>query len=326
MNAEKIASFRGRKILVVGDVMIDKYVWGDVARISPEAPVPVLSLVREERILGGAANVAANVSALEGTALVCGVIGQDADGSFLLEECERRGIRTSGTVSVPDRPTIQKTRFMGGRQQLLRVDREEVKRLPSAAHDQLLAAIRSLRDEPDSIVVSDYAKGVLSAPVMDLLREISRRRGIPLITDGKPGNLHCFHDVTLIKPNLRDAAEMSGMAMRNEQDLAEMGNALRDRFDCSVLITLGEHGMALFEVGREMVRLAIRARRVYDVTGAGDTVAAVLGLAMATGCSTEESARIANAAAGIVVGKVGTATVTPEELSVAIPDAEAFHT
>lgn len=325
MNGRDIASFRQRKVLVVGDVMLDKYIWGDVTRISPEAPVPIIHVRKEEHIPGGASNVAANIAALEGSAILCGVIGKDEAARALLMACERGGIRGDGLVSTPDRPTTQKIRLMGGRQQLLRLDFEDAAMLPPLAREHLLEKLRSLAGWPEAIVVSDYAKGVISETVMNMLRTVSQERGIPLITDGKPGNLHWFHDITLIKPNLREAAEMSGISVRNDEDLARMGNLLRDRQRCSVLITMGDSGMALFETGKEMVRILTKPRGVFDVAGAGDTVAAVLALAMSAGFSVEASARLANAAAGIVVTKIGTASVTPRELAAAISNGQAHH-
>lgn len=314
-SREAVLAWCGKRVLVVGDVMLDRYIWGDVSRISPEAPVPILLQKSEQYLPGGAANVAANITALGGEAQLAGVIGDDPAGTILAETLERSGISAAGLVRVPGQSTTEKIRLMGGRQQLLRVDRERDVAIAEHALAALLASMSRLAEKVHAVVVSDYAKGVVSESLMEVLRELARRHGIALVVDGKPVNEELFHDVTVLTPNLREACEMAAMEARDDAGLAAVGERLCARFQSSALITMGERGMALFERGRPMTCIAARAREVFDVAGAGDTVAAAVALGLAAGHSMETSARLANAAAGIVVAKVGTATATAEELA-----------
>jgi D-beta-D-heptose 7-phosphate kinase/D-beta-D-heptose 1-phosphate adenosyltransferase len=306
--------FAGKTILILGDVMLDEFIWGKVGRISPEAPVPVVEVVRETYGLGGAANVAANIRALDGIPIPVGVIGRDAAGDRVESLLQESGITTTGLVRA-DRPTTQKTRIIAHNQQIVRTDRESRQPLASMVNE-ILADIflNGHMTGAAAIIVSDYDKGVVNRELLAALLPKAHAASIPVYLDPKVHHADYYRPITLITPNHREAELLTGMMIDSERALEEAGQRLLQRFDCQyALITRGEEGMTLFSAGGSH-HLPTFAREVFDVTGAGDTVIASLALARAGGGTMEESAIVANHAAGIVVGKVGTATVSCSEL------------
>lgn len=317
---EIVARFAGTRILVVGDIILDHFLWGTVSRISPEAPVPVVNVQREDLLLGGSANVLRNIVSLGGSGGLCGLIGDDAMGRRIVALVEEMGAASTGMVRGP-RPTTVKTRVVAQGQQVVRVDREETGVPERPTLDALLAFLEAHLHEFDAVLVSDYAKGVVNEELMTrlhrLLDTIRARDGrpVPLIVDPKPVNLQYFTGATVITPNHHEAARMAGVRIEDERSLLAAARHIRDDLDCeAVLITRGEAGMALLEGDGPLVTIPTMAKEVYDVTGAGDTVAATLALGLAAGGSMREAAVLANHAAGIVVGKVGTASVSAAEL------------
>jgi len=312
--------FSGARILVIGDIIVDQFIWGSVSRISPEAPVPVVNVSREEFLLGGSANVLRNIVSLGGSGALCGMIGSDVMGGELIRLMEALPAPVDGLVRS-GRPTTVKTRVVAQGQQVVRFDREETGPPDRAAMDGLLAFLEHRLPDFDAVIVSDYAKGMINEELMtrlhSLLAEIRQRdnRSLPLIVDPKPVNLHRFIGATVITPNNHEAEIMSGMAIDDEQVLPAAARRIQEEIDCaSVLITRGEAGMALWQGDGSLTTIPTSAREVYDVTGAGDTVAATLALGLAVDAPVREAAMLANYAAGIVVGKVGTACVSADEL------------
>jgi rfaE bifunctional protein kinase chain/domain len=311
----------GRSILVVGDLMVDQFVIGMVDRISPEAPVPIVRFDHETWRLGGAANVAHNIVALGGHVETVGVIGGDADGSRLRADLSSRSIGTAGIVSDPSRCTTRKLRVVTTRnQQVARIDYEADAEIESSIETSVVQRIADLSGWAHAIVVSDYLKGVISATVAAAAVEASRKHGIPLLVDPKVPHIEYYAGATVITPNHHEAESVTHMRIRTTADAREAARKFRDRARCdAVLITRGEQGMWMLGPGDPAVQgteveLAAEAREVADVTGAGDTVIAALALASAAGAPLADAARLANRAAGIVVGKFGPATVTLEEM------------
>jgi len=308
----------GRRVVIVGDVMLDRFLFGRVDRISPEAPVPVLKFEREERRLGGAANVAANVRALGGQPVLVGVVGQDEWGAALAQELEASGITHSLIVDAT-RPTTCKVRLATSRnQQVARVDYELDDDIGAADADALLAAADAALDGAGALVVSDYLKGAVTAPLFLALAARARARSVPVVADPKTPDAARYRGATVITPNHHEAEAMTARRIRSDGDARDAARMIRDVSGAeSVLITRGEHGMWLLDgtSGRIAERaLTAAAREVADVTGAGDTVAAALALGLAGGLTLFEAADLANRAAGVVVGRFGAATVTAAEL------------
>lgn len=315
-----LSQFVGTRIMVIGDIIVDHFIWGTVSRISPEAPVPVVNVTREEMLLGGGANVLHNIYALGGEAVLCGIIGNDEMGGRLQQLLADLGASCSGLVQGK-RPTTVKTRVVAHGQQVVRFDREQA----SAPSEQTIGALLDFIDKNlvdfDVVIVSDYYKGVITHPLMSYLqqkvREVEQKSGrrIPVVIDPKPDQPERFIGATIITPNHLEAEKMSGLQITNEQELVQAAELLRDKFLCeAVLITRGEAGMSLLERGQDLVTIPTMAREVFDVTGAGDTVIATLALGLAAGATFAEAAALANVAAGIVVGKIGTATVSSAEI------------
>lgn len=311
----------GRRVVVVGDIMLDRFLFGRVDRISPEAPVPVLRFERETRRLGGAANVAANVRALGGQAVLIGVSGVDEWGAALRQDLRSAGIEAS-IIEDPGRPTTCKVRLATSRnQQVARVDYESDREIdqPLAAA-VLMAALAALSDTAGgALVISDYLKGVVTAPLMASLVAGAARAGIPVIADPKTADAARYRGATIITPNHHEAEAMAQRRIRTDDEAREAARTIRERSGAqSVLITRGEHGMWLLDGSSGALAeaaLPASAREVSDVTGAGDTVVAALALGIAAGLTLLESADLANRAAGVVVGKFGAATATLEELA-----------
>jgi D-beta-D-heptose 7-phosphate kinase/D-beta-D-heptose 1-phosphate adenosyltransferase len=318
--ARLLAAMRDRRVAVVGDVMLDEFLWGRVARISPEAPVPVVELASQSFHLGGAANVAANVRSLGGRSVVTGVIGSDPAGDRLKGALALAGVEDALAADEGGRPTTHKMRIIAHSQQVVRADREDAGPLAPAVAAALADAVRRAVRGAGAVVLSDYQKGVVGRAFMKTVLAAARRAGAPLFVDPKVRNFALYRGASVVTPNQLEAEQATGVKIRDAADLEAAGRKILKTLRCrAALVTRGEHGMALFQEGRRMVSIPTAAREVFDVTGAGDTVIATLALAAAAGASLEEGAMLANHAAGVVVGKVGTATVTPEEVLAAIP-------
>ena len=314
-----ISRFPRARVLVLGDVMMDEYVWGTVSRISPEAPVPVVAVRRETVKVGGAANVAANIAALGGQVDLVGVVGNDVQAERLAHELELAGVLSDGLVVDASRPTTVKSRVVAGSQHIVRFDRESESPLSAAVRARMIDMVRERLPQADALLISDYAKGIVGPQtVRDLLR-LARRHKKFVAVDPKIQHMGLFRGVTVVAPNHHEAAAAAGVRIRSEADLLRVGEMLLRRLKArAVLVTRGEHGMSLFEVGKPVTHIPTFAREVYDVTGAGDTVMAALSLALASGAGMHEAAVLGNYAAGVVVGKRGTATVVREELERAV--------
>ena len=319
MSRFDVERLRGRRALVVGDLMLDEYVVGAVDRISPEAPVPVVHVESESFTLGGAGNVAANLAALGAAVSVAGVIGTAADGDRVLERFAALGVDAAGVVRDPDRPTTRKTRVLAGSQQVLRVDRETRREIADAPFEALIRFVADRAPEVEVILISDYGKGVVTRPLLSAVLSAAETRNVPVIADPKGRDFSRYAGVTLLTPNRKEAGEAVGADVSEMPDLLATGRTLLETSGVkNLLVTCGPEGMVLFERDREPHLISAEARAVFDVSGAGDTVAAVLGLGVAAGLHLPEAAALANTAAGIVVGKVGTATLTRRELSDAL--------
>lgn len=327
-----VQQIAGKKILVVGDIIVDHFVWGTVNRISPEAPVPVVNVTKEEFLLGGGANVLHNIYSLGGEAVLCGIIGADEMGTRLQGLLQDLGASTDGLVKGK-RPTTVKTRVVAQGQQVVRFDREQ-SRVPS--HKTITAMIEYLDHnlmDFDAVIISDYYKGVIGKSLMTRLlarvAEVEKESGrkIPVVVDPKPSQPERFYGASLITPNHLEAEKMSGMTIVTTEDLRRAAALLLEKAGCqAVLITRGEAGMALLEKGKDLVAIPTTAQAVFDVTGAGDTVIAALALGLAAEAPFADAAALANIAAGVVVGKIGTATVTREELLAVLHGEETVET
>jgi D-glycero-beta-D-manno-heptose-7-phosphate kinase len=309
-----VAAMRGRRVLVVGDVMLDEFLWGRVSRISPEAPVPVVQVERESYHVGGAGNVAANVRGLGGAAVLVGVVGDDAAGARVREAVAASGARPR-LVADAGRPTTVKTRIVAHHQQVVRADREDGRDVAGRARAALLAALREELPRCGALVVSDYQKGVVTAGLLREALPLARRRRVPVLVDPKLRHFALYRRVTLVTPNQLEAEQATGVKFADDRAVDRAGRSILRRLGCrAALVTRGEHGMSLYERGCDPLHVATAAREVFDVTGAGDTVIATMALAVAAGATLSEAAVLANAAAGVVVGKVGTAQASPAEL------------
>jgi rfaE bifunctional protein kinase chain/domain len=310
-----LEAMQGKKVLVLGDVMLDEFLWGKVARISPEAPVPVVEVTRHSFHLGGAGNVAHNVRALGGEAVLAAVIGRDVAGDRIRESLEVAGVGAALALADGGRPTTVKTRIVAHHQQVVRADRERSDDIPRALEDALFEQVARALPGCGALVLSDYQKGVVTPRLMSAVLGLARRRGVPVLVDPKVRHFRLYRRVALVTPNQKEAEEASGIAIRTDRDLRAAGERILKVLGCgAVLITRGEQGMSLFPAGGRAVHLPTTAREVFDVTGAGDTVIATVGLALGAGASLAEAAMLANHAAGVVVGKLGTATAAPAEV------------
>ena len=309
-----LARFPKARVLVVGDLMLDEFVWGRVSRISPEAPVPVVWVQSESVMPGGADNVANNIRALGGQVAVVGVVGNDRWGATLLADLASRAVDTGGVVRAA-RPTTVKTRVIAHHQQVVRVDREQREPLTSAVIDKLTRVIEGRLGEAGAVIIEDYGKGVITRQLLERVVPLARRRRKVLTVDPKEEHFDLYRGVTALTPNRGEAGAAVGRELEGDADVRRAGHEILARLGCEgVLITLGEDGMWLFEQGGRQARIPTVAQEVFDVAGAGDTVIAAFTLALAGGASMEQAARIANTAAGIVVGKLGVATASPAEL------------
>ena len=313
-----IRRFRTVRLLVVGDLMLDEFIWGRVDRISPEAPVPVVHVTHESSHLGGAANVVHNVRALGGRATACGVVGTDRAGRRVLDGLQDVGAGTAGVAAVRGLVTVRKTRIIAHNQQVVRLDREQRDHGDRAAA-RLTQFLRRHVWDYDAVVLSDYGKGVITESLLGMLHELRARRPFRLIVDPKTPNFPHYRSLTLATPNLSEAAAAAAVDIRDDPGLQRAGRRLLERWDAeAILVTRGEHGMTLIKRHGGARHFPTAARQVFDVTGAGDTVVATCALALAAGASLDEAALLANHAAGVVVGKVGTATLSAAELRAAL--------
>jgi len=316
-------NFSNCKLLVVGDLMIDEYVWGDVDRISPEAPVPVVSVTREDYTLGGSGNVVNNLAALGAKIMVAGVTGTGAGGALMARRITSLGVDAGGVVQDPLRPTTRKTRIIAASQQVLRIDRETVRDIAGETRAAIAAYVRKKIPSVDAVLISDYGKGLLTQELLKVIIEKAREAGKPAIIDPKGLDFEKYRDAFLITPNKKEACLAAGIEISNTDSLDRAAEAIFAKTGAqNLLITCGKDGMALYEGTSGPHTIRSRARQVFDVSGAGDTVVAVTGLALAAGQSLREAAALANLAAGIVVGKIGTATVTLPELTAAMKATE----
>jgi D-beta-D-heptose 7-phosphate kinase/D-beta-D-heptose 1-phosphate adenosyltransferase len=309
---EALGRFQGQRVLVVGDVMLDRYLWGTVNRISPEAPVPVVEVSSETVRLGGAANVAANVRSLGGEPELIGVVGNDRPGEELARALDQQGIRSDPLVVDRVRRTTQKTRIIAHHQQVVRADQEDTSPLDSAAAKLVQSRVETaLAGGAGAMVVSDYGKGVISRELLNAILRRAQDQGVPVCVDPKESHFDAYRQVRIITPNLTEAGNACGRRIVDDASLEEVGFGLLGRLGCpAVLITRGEQGMSLFEPPREHTHFPTVAQNVYDVTGAGDTVVAALAMALAAGADHKVAALISNHAAGLVIRELGTASTT----------------
>lgn len=318
---ECIERFSEAKILVIGDIIMDEYIWGDVSRISPEAPVPVVDVNSETKMLGGAANVIRNIASLGARPVLCGVVGQDPTGQEIFASIEGLGLTTQGIVTEQGRHTSIKTRIVAHNQQVVRFDRETRKDISPESEDSILQFIRKNLESIDAIVVSDYGKGVVSASLMKGLRQLVRSSAgsIIIAVDPKTGNFEYYHGVNVITPNHHEAGTFCRFDIVDEETLVRAGRHMLEELNCrSVLVTQGKDGMTLFEDCGEITHIPTVAQKVFDVTGAGDTVISAFSLGLSCGMDLRSAAIISNVAAGIVVGEVGTSVVRAEDLKKAL--------
>ncbi|MBI3753096.1 MAG: D-glycero-beta-D-manno-heptose-7-phosphate kinase [Deltaproteobacteria bacterium] len=319
---EILHNFKRASVLVIGDLVMDHFIWGKVRRISPEAPVPVVEVNSESLMLGGAANVVNNIRSLGGKVLVCGVVGRDDTGKNLVREMSLKGIPSDGVIIEESRPTSVKTRVIAHSQQVVRFDREKKDKIHLDTMKTILDYAKRKISSVDIIILSDYAKGVISQELAEEIISLARKEGKPVAVDPKVNHFDFYKDATIVTPNNDEASQASGVDIENDASLMRAGEVLLNKLGGdAVLITRGEHGMSLFENSGEITHIPTVAKEVYDVSGAGDTVIGAVALAIASGASFKEAAVVSNFAAGIVVGKVGTATVTPEELKRAMEQA-----
>ena len=316
------------RVLVIGDVMLDHFIWGAVRRISPEAPVPIVEVTKETTFPGGAANVARNLSAFTPHAHLMGRVGRDAAAGELRRLLESEGVHTAPMLESDTLPTIAKTRFIARQQQVVRVDRETVEKLSDAELAEVARRVEAMLPELDALILEDYGKGFVTQALVDTVLGLARSAGKRVTVDPSPRNPLNWHGASLVKPNRLEAFAAAGVQdvrtpgpPLEDRRLLEVGAQLLDQWSVDkVLITLGEQGMLLCQRDAAPHHIPTRAREVYDVSGAGDTAIAFLTLALAAGLGAEDAADLANHASGIVVGKLGTARVTREELLQAFED------
>jgi len=311
-----VEQFKNKKILILGDIMLDKYIWGEVSRISPEAPVQIVNVVKENYVPGGASNVANNISALGAKSYMVGVVGNDSTKDKLVQELKKRNIDVSGLIKDENKRTILKVRVLGRNQQLLRFDYEKKGYIGKYTEEKMFDIIAQKIEEIDAVIVSDYAKGVITKSLMEKLQTLCSKNNKIIVVDPKPQNKDFYKNVTLITPNHTEAHNMTHLPEENFSDaeMEKLGKKLLEDMNSNILITKGEKGMSLFEKDGKITHIHAFAKEVYDIIGAGDTSVATATLALASGASFEEAAIVANHAAAITVGKVGTSTVDIEEL------------
>ncbi|MCL1894175.1 MAG: D-glycero-beta-D-manno-heptose-7-phosphate kinase [Holophagaceae bacterium] len=315
---ELLSAIKGQKILVFGDLMLDEYLFGEVNRISPEAPVPVVRVTGERWVLGGAANVASNLRALGAEPLVVGVIGDDQAGERIKKIFSDQELNSDGLVVDSSQPTIIKTRVIGQHQQMIRIDREEIGRPHSNAMDMLQNQIQKYLGNSVAVIVSDYAKGTVCQQAIETIREGSKKRQIPWVVDPKPDNVNLYHGASALTPNTKELSELTKQPIRTDDEMIAASSWLVSKLGLAgLLVTRSEKGVALVVPEKDkpsVWTISTQAREVFDVSGAGDTVISTFTAALAAKASWLQAAKLANAAAGVVVGKMGTASTSPQEI------------
>lgn len=310
-----IQNFDKANAIVIGDIIADHYIWGRVERISPEAPVPIVDVQSEGYMLGGAGNVTNNILSLDGKVRICGVVGHDEMGRWVTHTLRSNGVDTGGIVVEDSRPTSKKTRVVAHGQHVVRFDHESRGEISIQAQDIILEYIKTNIKDTGIIVISDYAKGVVTSHLVKGVLELAREYNLSVVVDPKLKHFDYYTGAAIITPNTNEASTASGIKIVDDESLCQAGEILLKQSDSTaVLITRGEHGMSLFEKNGKVTHVPSFAQEVFDVTGAGDTVVSTLALSLAAGASLLTASRIANYAAGIVVGIVGTATVNREQL------------
>ncbi len=310
-----IDNFVKAKVLVVGDLILDQFIWGDVSRISPEAPVPVVLAERESFMPGGAANVACNITALEGKAFISGVLGNDEWGKVLKSELKKKKVNTPGIFIDKKRKTSLKTRIVARHQQVVRVDREIIENISALALRGIIKYIKGGCDSIQAIIIEDYGKGVVIPSLIEEIVKIAKKRNIIVMVDPKEEHFSNYRGVSCITPNQHEASQATGIKIVDDRSCLRAGKKLLKKLQVeAVLITRGEQGMCLLEKGKKPVQISTRAKEVFDVSGAGDTVIAAFTLALASGADFKAAADISNYAAGIVVEKIGVGSCTRQEL------------
>ena len=310
-----VGNFKNAKVLVVGDLILDEFLWGDVSRISPEAPVPVVWVKRESFMPGGASNVANNLRSLGANVFLAGVIGDDEHGAILKGELEQKGIDTSCILVDESRPTILKTRVVAQHQQVVRIDKEKVEHLSDLLISEMISRINAIIDNMDAVIIEDYGKGVITPKLLSKIVPIAKAKKKVISVDPKEEHFKYYRGISVITPNNQEAARAVGFEIKDDATLKKAGQVLLNKLNCKIaLITLGENGMAVFQRSKPMKQIPTVAQEVFDVSGAGDTVIASYTLSLVSGADPIQAAHISNFAAGIVVGKVGIAIVTPDEL------------
>lgn len=308
------SKFKQTGILVIGDLMVDRYIWGKVKRISPEAPVPVVEVTNEDLLLGGAANVAHNILSLGGRVYVAGTVGTDYMGKILIDRFRESGIGTDGIVIDKDRPTTVKTRVIAHSQQVVRFDKEMKSDISHATLSLIVDYVKTCLPEIKGIIISDYCKGLITRALIKRILDLTDSKKIVSV-DPKIGHFNFYNGVSLITPNVNEASFGSGIDIVDEKTLITAGKTLLKKLRCkAVILTRGDEGMSLFEKSGKVTHIPTCAREVFDVSGAGDTVIAAITLSHSAGATLREAVIIGNHAAGVVVGKVGTAVATPEEI------------
>lgn len=310
-----VGNFGRSKILILGDIMLDEYLLGIVDRISPEAPVPVVEITSSKQLLGGAANVAANIRTLSEKPILLGVVGPDEASSKLNRLLKQKDITADAVITDQTRQTTIKTRVIAHGQQVVRADQEDRHELSSETERRVLDKFTSWSDDIQAVIISDYGKGVITASLLEKVIRICLDKKIFIAVDPKETHFFNYRQVSLITPNHHEAGFAFGRRIRTEEDLIEVGAGLLKKLEArSILITRGQDGMSLFQDGAEPTHIPTFARKVFDVTGAGDTVIATFVAAVCAGADLVEAAVVANAAAGRTIGEIGTASVTPEQL------------
>ena len=311
---ELFKKFSKTGVLVIGDLMVDQYIWGKVKRISPEAPVPVVEVTKENLLLGGAANVAHNLQSLGGKVFIAGTIGSDDTGKILTNKLTEKGFNTEGIIIDSERPTTVKTRVIANSQQVVRFDKEVKSDISKSTTSLLLEYVEFCLPHIKGIIISDYCKGLITKSLVKKILDITKSK-VFIATDPKIGHFNYYKNLSLLTPNLNEASFGSGIEIKDEETLVDAGRELIKKLNCkSLIITRGDEGMTIFEKSNSITHIKTYAREVYDVSGAGDTVIATLTLCHSAGLSLKEAAVVANHAAGIVVGKLGTAVTNQEEI------------
>ena len=316
-----IDDFKNVTALVIGDLMIDEYLWGSVDRISPEAPVPVVCVEKQSHTLGGAGNVINNLVAMGVKVLAIGTAGTGKAGQMIFGKLESLGIETDGIVSEPQRPTTRKTRVIASNQQVLRIDKEIKRNINADTLKRLVKIIKDKILQVNLIILSDYDKGLLTKELIAQTVKLAKKHNVMILADPKSLDFSKYEQVSILTPNKKEASLATNMDIKSEKDLFAAGYKIMDQVKLErLIITCGKDGMVLFENGKDPYIIESKARQIFDVSGAGDTAISFLGLGLAIGASFKDSAKIANAAAGIVVAKIGTATVSIDELQRALAD------